>query len=184
MDQQADRINRMVEQFVLVEEIRSGKLQIHPDRVDLADIVERSCRQIASVSTGHKVECRVCGEVVVHADRRGLDLVLTNLLENAVKFSSRGSSIEVSLALVNDEAVVCVKDTGVGIPTDRQNHVFDRFYAVKPGLQKGVGLGLYISQQMVASHGGRMWFESVNGQGSSFYFSLPVAEPQRQVLHA
>ena len=184
MDQQADRINRMVEQFLLVEEIRSGRLHIRPDRVDLAEIVGRCCRQIGFLSTGHRVDCSVCGEVVVHADPRGLDLVLTNLLENAVKFSSQGSSIEVSLALVGSEAVVCVKDRGVGIPKDRQTHVFDRFYQVKPGLQKGVGLGLYISQQLVAGHGGRMWFESENGQGSSFYFSLPLAEPQRQAVHA
>lgn len=183
MDQQADRINRMVEQFLLVEEIRSGRIALRFERVDLSELVSSSCEQFSRPSPSRRVLCKLSGEAWVNADPRGLMIVLSNLLENALKFSPDSSPVEVSLAALDGIAQVRVRDNGVGIPKDKQEHLFDRFYQVQPGTQKGVGLGLYISQELVASHGGRMWLESKEGEGSSFFFAIPLAEARPMAVH-
>ncbi|HEX9015684.1 MAG TPA: ATP-binding protein, partial [Chloroflexota bacterium] len=183
MDQQADRVNRMVEQFLLVEEIRSGRLALNLERIDLAEIVARSCGRLGSAASAHAVICRVADGTYVDADERSLGLVLSNLLENALKFSPTGSPVEVTLSVAGAEARLSVRDHGVGIPEEKQGHVFDRFYQVQPGTSKGVGLGLYISQELIASHGGRMWLESREGEGSCFFFALPLSEARLRAVH-
>ncbi len=183
MDQQADRINRMVEQFLLVEEIRSGRLSIRPEKVDLTEVVGEVCDRLGKLTSSHEVSCTCCNHLFVNADARSLDLVLSNLLENALKFSPEGSAVEVTVCAVGGDAQVCVKDYGVGIPKDKLGFLFHRFYQVQPGTQKGAGLGLYISQELIASHGGRMWVESAEGEGSCFFFALPLARDDSIAAH-
>jgi len=179
MDRQVDRVNHMVEQFLLVEEIRSGRLLLRPEQVDLADVVVSSCEKARELAAGCSIEWQVPESVRVNADARRLSLVLSNLLDNAIKFSPQGSRVRVSVLVEDGEAVVCVRDSGVGIPRDKQGYVFERFYQVQPGTVRGIGLGLYISQEFVTSHGGRMWLESQEGEGSQFYFALPLAVSHR-----
>lgn len=175
MDRQVDRVNYMVEQFLLVEEIRSGRLLLRPQQVDLTDVVAHSCQKARELATGHVIEFPTAGSIYVTVDAKSLSLVLSNLLDNAIKFSPQGSKVRVNVSVEGGEAVVCVCDSGTGIPMDKQGYIFERFYQVQPGTLRGVGLGLYISQELVTSHGGRMWLESQEGEGSRFYFALPLA---------
>jgi signal transduction histidine kinase len=104
--------------------------------------------------------------------------VIRNLLSNAVKYSLEESRIMVHAYQEDDEAVVCVEDEGVGIPESAQDRVFERFYRVDneaTSRTRGAGLGLAISRAIVEAHGGRIWFESVPGEGSTFYVALPLA---------
>jgi two-component system, chemotaxis family, CheB/CheR fusion protein len=106
--------------------------------------------------------------------------VLNNLLENAIKYSSPDKPVTIGIAHPSQptsEVVVWVRDEGSGIGEEEQAHIFDRFYRVlaseSPQI-KGLGLGLYISHEIIIHHGGRMWLESKPGAGSTFYFSLPL----------
>lgn len=182
MDRQVDRVNHMVEQFLLVEEIRSGRLLLRPESVDLSSVVSAACERARALANGRFVECQPSASVQVTADGKSLTLILANLLDNALKFSPEGGIVSTTVSVEDKEAIVCVRDSGVGIPKDKQGYVFERFYQVQPGTLRGIGLGLYISQELVASHGGRMWLESQEGEGSRFYFALPLARPQARLV--
>jgi signal transduction histidine kinase len=104
------------------------------------------------------------------------------LLENAIRFSPRGGDVEAALIRQGAEAVVSVRDHGLGIPRERQARVFERYYRAHSGTSQdygGLALGLDASREIVARHGGRIWFESDPGQGSVFSFSLPLAPEER-----
>ena len=111
-------------------------------------------------------------------DSRRLNQVLGNLLSNALKFSSDGSEIEVGAhGAAGSEVIVWVKDTGTGIPTDQLEQIFDKYRQLSSGKNSGykdTGLGLVICKKIVEAHGGRIWVESKEGAGSTFFFSLPV----------
>jgi signal transduction histidine kinase len=116
---------------------------------------------------------------VVTGDRDRLEQVLGNLLENAVKYSPDGSDITVTVDDRGDSFVTAVCDRGIGIPADELGQVFERFHRgrqVSSTNYGGLGLGLYITKQIIERHGGAIWVESREGQGTSFYFSLPAAE--------
>ena len=114
----------------------------------------------------------------VAGDRDRLEQVLGNLLENAVKYSPDGSEIVVSVEDKGDHLITSVRDRGIGIPGDELSQVFERFHRgrqVSSTNYGGLGLGLYISKQIIERHGGTIWVESAEGVGTTFYFSLPVA---------
>jgi signal transduction histidine kinase len=115
----------------------------------------------------------------INGDRDRLEQVLGNLLENAVKYSPDGSDITVTVEDKGDTLLTAVCDRGIGIPADELNQVFERFHRgrqVSSTNYGGLGLGLYITKQIVERHGGSIWVESREGQGTTFYFSLPAAD--------
>jgi signal transduction histidine kinase len=112
----------------------------------------------------------------VNADRQRIEEVLTNLLQNAIKYSGDSRCIEVVVRRAEAEVVTSVRDFGVGIPEGEQDRIFERFFRatnVASPRHTGLGLGLYISYSIVSRHGGRIWVESKVGTGSTFYFALP-----------
>jgi signal transduction histidine kinase len=118
------------------------------------------------------------GPALVEGDPERLARVLQSLLDNAVRFSPRGGPVVASVSSAEATVVVAVKDQGVGIPPDRQARVFERYYRAHAGTADdygGLGLSLDMSREIVARHGGRMWFDSAPGQGSTFFFSVPLA---------
>jgi signal transduction histidine kinase len=103
--------------------------------------------------------------------------VLTNLVENAVKFAEDNSSITIQAELKGKEVIISVADEGIGIPPELHHKIFERFFqgnGRKAGRRKGAGLGLAICQGIVETHGGKIWVESQTGKGSKFSFSLPL----------
>lgn len=113
----------------------------------------------------------------ITADIEKMKLVLQNLFDNAIKYNVEGGEIEVELRKENQEIVFSIKDTGIGIPEDQQGRVFTKFFRAANALKKetgGSGLGLFITKNIIESHGGKIWFFSKEGEGSTFYFSLPI----------
>ena len=109
----------------------------------------------------------------VLADVERIQKVVTNLVHNALKFTPAGGAVEVAAEMADQEVILSVKDTGVGIPAENLPRIFERFYkADRARSSGGTGLGLAIAKHIVQGHGGRIWAESVEGQGSTFYFSL------------
>src|SRR5215204_4480066 len=116
--------------------------------------------------------------IIGNWDRDRLGQILDNLLGNAVNYSSKGGEIVVRVKAINDEAQVQVEDQGIGIAADVLPRLFDRFYQGQdPGVNAGLGLGLYIARMLVEAHGGRIWAESETGKGSTFVISLPRGLP-------
>ena len=116
----------------------------------------------------------------IEADGQRLKQVMFNLLGNAIKFSGDGSNISISAEVVNGELLVRVADQGVGIAEEELSSVFNKFYQAKnPAKVGGLGLGLYISKQIIEAHGGRIWAESTEGEGSIFSFTLPLPSDRR-----
>ena len=126
------------------------------------------------------VTAAVAPDLQAWGDRDASEQIVTNLVDNAIKYSPHGG--EVLLSIQEDAktgmAVLSVRDHGIGIPVSQQEKIFHRFFratnAIKLGLE-GSGLGLYLSRELIQLHGGHIWFESVEGQGSTFFISLPLA---------
>jgi len=176
---QIDRMSRLILELLDVSRIETGRLDIRREPIPwtafVSDVVHRHHTAVSdrrfqlNLPVGHK---RVLG------DRDRLEQVLGNLMENAVKYSPDGSEILVTVEDRGDQVVTSVADRGIGIPTDELGQVFERFHRgrqVSSTNYGGLGLGLYITKQIVERHGGTIWVESREGQGTTFSFSLPCA---------
>ena len=116
--------------------------------------------------------------VAVIADPSRLQEVLANIIDNAIKYSPINTQVSVSFSREKDLAKVQVKDGGFGIPDEAKVHLFEKFYRVNRSSSeaKGTGLGLFVTKELVERQGGNIWFDSQVGQGTSFYFTLPLAK--------
>src|SRR4029077_9992065 len=175
---QIDRMSRLILELLDVPRIEPGRLEIRREPIPwttfVSDVVHRHHTALserrfqAHLPVGHK---RVLG------DRDRLEQVLGNLMENAVKYSPDGSEILVSVEDRGDQLVTSVADRGIGIPTDELGQVFERFYRgrqVSSTNYGGLGLGLYITKQIVERHNGTICVGSKERAGTTFFFSLPV----------
>lgn len=177
--QQSDRIDALVRDFLDVSSMRWGRVKLAPAPLDLTALVAECVARKSALTPKHQLVISRRDPARVVGDRERLSQVVENLLDNAVKFSPVGGEIEVRVTREQGRAVVSVRDHGVGIPIDRRRHLFERFYRAHIGTPYdygGLGVGLYISREIVRQHGGDIWFESEEGKGSTFYFSLPLAE--------
>lgn len=173
--QQFDRLTALVDRLLDVSRIRAGKLELHVEEFDLADVIRDVASRFAEPAA--RVGCRLTVEapasVVGAWDQLRLEQVLINLLGNAIKFCDH-RPIEVLLTADDDEIRLAVRDSGVGIPRERIPYIFERFErGVSSRNYAGLGLGLYVSRQIVAAHGGEITVESEQGKGSVFQVRLP-----------
>ena len=177
--QQSDRIDALLQEFLEVSRMRWGRIELTRKRIDLTALVAEAVAAAQATTKIHKLTLARRDPAWVQGDRERLDQVMGTLLDNAVRYSPHGGEIEVQVAREGNQVVVSVKDQGVGIPKERQAHLFERFYRAHIGTPfdyGGLGVALYISREIIRHHGGRMWFESEEGKGSTFYLSLPAAD--------
>lgn len=174
-----ERIDHLVQDMLEVSKIRSTGVQLDKEQFDLAEMVRVLADQLQLISPRHRLIVRAKGPVDVNADEERIEIVLTNLIDNAVRYSPQGGDVEIEVADRDQEVEVTVIDHGLGIPKDKQKLVFEPFFQVYPATAGlgGMGLGLYTSKQIVEAHRGRIWFESEEGKGSTFHFSLPRRDP-------
>ena len=166
-----------------VSRVEAGRMDLEVARFHLRGMIEDAFVLVREQAIARRQTLTLDVDPALGAvsgDERRVKQVVTNLVTNAVKFTPEGGRITVSARCGDGEALVSVADTGIGIAASDQGSIFEAFQQVSQGpepRQEGTGLGLTLSQQIVALHGGRMWVESEPGRGSTFTFSLPLAEP-------
>ncbi|MBI4318376.1 MAG: response regulator [Chloroflexi bacterium] len=173
----ARRMNEMIQDLVESSRLESGQLELHKDTADLLDLMSSLSQRIGTQEDQQRINV-VSSEWVppVAVDLSRIERAFTNVISNALKYSSAQAPVLVEVAREDGDAVVCVRDRGVGIAADDLPHLFQRFYRAKTGYrQEGIGLGLYIARLIIEAHGGRIWVDSEVGKGSAFYVALPVA---------
>lgn len=173
----ADRITRIVNDLLDISQLHQGQLHLALEIIDLPELVGEVADTMALTTDKHNIQVVRAEPVAVQGDRGRLEQVLVNLVSNGIKYSPGGGDIDLEVAVQGGEAVVSVRDKGVGIPNAKQDRIFDRFYRAHnstPHDYGGIGVGLYIVREIVSRHGGRTWFESEEDKGSTFYFSLPL----------
>ena len=173
----ADELSRLVIQLLDFSRMDADRVEVRPQRCNLRELVEGVVSQSGPVVANHEVDMVVPVGLQVSVDPDAFGQVLLNLLTNAVKFSPAGSSIRVHARSAGDEAVVSVRDEGVGISPADQERIFERFYQARnsDASRRGTGIGLAIVRRFVEMHGGRIWVDSSPGTGSTFTFTLPLA---------
>jgi signal transduction histidine kinase len=180
---QAARLGRIIDELLDVSRIESGKLEFHMSPVDVGRMVREVVERTRLAASQHTLVVEVAGsEQPIEADRDHLEQVLDNLLSNAIKYSPEGGKILVRVWDQDDQVVFSVRDHGVGIPVDQLDSVFGLFYQAEDPVSRrtgGMGLGLYISREIIVRHGGRIWCESAPGQGSTFFVALPRQAVER-----
>jgi PAS domain S-box-containing protein len=177
---QIDRMSRLILELLDVSRIETGRLEIRREPIAWPQFVRDVVHRHHTAVSDRRFHLSVpdAGKIVT-GDRDRLEQVLGNLLENAVKYSPDGSDVTVTVEDKGETLVTAVCDRGIGIPADELNQVFERFHRgrqVSSTNYGGLGLGLYITKQIIERHGGAIWVESKEGQGTTFYFSLPAAE--------
>jgi two-component system phosphate regulon sensor histidine kinase PhoR len=179
METEVDALTQMVEELLELSRIESGRVPFRLTPTKVADVVLPVVDRLRAQAerAGLQVSVDLPSPIPpIMADAQRIQQVVTNLMHNAIKFTPPGGQVTVSAEAVANEVVVAVRDTGVGIPEDALPRIFERFYkADRSRAGEGTGLGLSIAKHIVQGHGGRIWTESKEGKGSTFYFALPVA---------
>lgn len=183
MSVQLNRIVSLVSDLLDVTKIQSGKMPMSREEFNINHLIEEIVNEISVSNKNHNnIVIQSTTNRTVIADRFRIGQVITNFLTNAIKYSPPNSKITVSAYNENDRIVVYIKDNGVGIPSEEFSLVFDRFFQSRrprsdEGRLSSLGLGLYISAEIIKRHGGQIWLNSKVGKGSTFYFSLPAPSP-------
>ncbi len=175
----ARRMSSMIQDLVESARLETGQLELQRQPIDLGLLISDLLHRVGSQEEQSRIRClSYQGLPLVLADAERVERVLTNLITNALKYSPPETEVLVSARAEPQEVVVSVTDWGVGIAPEGLSHVFERFYRAEGQRRtSGLGLGLYIARILVEAQKGRIWVESQLGKGSSFYFTLPLAEP-------
>ncbi len=180
---EVDRMSRTVDNLLTLARADSLGLELLRGPVDLEQAVRSACAPLQALATGRGVRLSLDVEPMsLDADAQQLHQAITNLIDNAIKFTRPGGEVTISTWRSDSEVGVTVSDTGPGIPTAAQPHIFDRFFRADASRSRdsgGSGLGLAITAEIVGAHGGRVWVDSREGAGSAFSIGLPAdAQPE------
>jgi PAS domain S-box-containing protein len=171
----ADRLNNLIEQLLDTTRIQAGKLQLNLTQFDLDELINETVEGVQHTVT-HKIVKQGGITRLITADKPRMEQVLTNLLTNAVKYSPKADKVIITVGEQENAAIISVQDFGVGIPKEKQQRIFERFYRAEEHSTQfhGLGIGLYITSEIVKEHGGVLKVESEEGKGSTFSLALPV----------
>lgn len=171
-----NRLDSLIADLLDVSRIQAGKLQFNMSEFNLKELIKDSIDAIQPTSTKHKILCTECPDVTIYGDMHRLEQVFMNLLSNALKYSPDAEQVEVEIKKTSKQITVSVKDYGVGISKKNISKLFERFYRVEKTAKQfsGLGIGLYISSEIVLRHGGKIAVDSEEGKGSKFTVTLPI----------
>ncbi len=175
----ADLLDRLIEDLLDLSRIESGEFKVRLAAIDITKIIDKAIlsRQLFADNQEVTLENNLPRDLpLIRADRERILQVIINILENSIKFNRRGGKVAITAPTrLNDKITFCISDTGIGIPGDELDRVFDKFYQVDSSGKrkyKGCGLGLAISKSIIELHNGRIWVESEVGAGSKFFIEL------------
>ncbi|MGN6619040.1 MAG: PAS domain S-box protein [Ilyomonas sp.] len=179
--QQVNKLSNLISDLLDISKIHTGKLPFSFSSFDLVSLLDEVREMMQQSKTTHKIELN-CNqkELIIYADRQRIEQVIINLVSNAIKYSPGANRVIISCKRSGDTASVSVQDFGLGIDADEQKRIFERFYRVQGATNhiSGLGIGLYISHEIINRHSGKFMVESVPGQGSTFTFEIPVSPQQ------
>lgn len=177
MNQQITRLTSLVEDLLDITKIQSGKMQFNESPFDFNELILEITEQMKLTSTRHTIALELLESKTVCADRYRIGQVISNLLSNAIKYSPDKHKIVVRSSATETNVFLYVDDFGIGIAEDQLGKIFEQFYRVTGDIQNtfpGLGIGLYISSEIIKRQHGKIWVESLEGKGSTFCFTLPV----------
>jgi len=178
------RLERLISDLLDVTKINAGKMYYAKEQVNFRDLITQSIESLQHTITSHEIILETVPEITYVGDQLRLEQVLHNFMSNAVKYSPKASKIVVNSQVDENNIIVSVQDFGIGIARENIDKLFDRYYRVDNTAMRleGLGLGLFISAEILRKHGGSFWIESEIGKGSTFYFRLPLQNAQKSEI--
>ncbi|HXI00096.1 MAG TPA: HAMP domain-containing sensor histidine kinase [Sphingobacteriaceae bacterium] len=175
-NKQVDKLTVLVDDLLDVTKIQSGKMIYNFDNFDISEIINEVVSQVQITSQSHQIIIKNNISAIIKGDRHRLEQVISNFLSNAIKYSPDADQIIISSELTDNTVQISVRDFGIGIPIDIQQFIFERFFRVSESSHQfsGLGLGLYISAEIIKRHGGDVGLKSNGDEGSEFYFNIPM----------
>ncbi|HEY0754906.1 MAG TPA: PAS domain S-box protein [Ktedonobacteraceae bacterium] len=179
MNAQFDKLTTLINDLLDISRMQSGKLAFRPEDLDLDTLIEETVENMQAATTTHQLLIEGSTGAWVHGDKERLGQVYINLLTNAIKYSPEAQKVVICLEPDREQkrAIISIKDFGIGIDQSYHEQIFERFYQVTDPEERtypGLGIGLYISSEIVVRHHGQMWVKSAKGEGATFFVALPV----------
>ncbi|WP_207426411.1 histidine kinase N-terminal 7TM domain-containing protein [Pedobacter sp. SYSU D00535] len=174
---QTDKLAGLINDLLDVSKIESGKMQYHLEDFPISEVIEDCIDFANNTSSNHIVVLEGNSDLQVRADRNRLEQVICNLLSNAIKYSPESPVVSINVSQHGSFCHVSVKDLGIGIPRQKHEQLFQKFYRAENVEQRfaGLGIGLFIANEIVLRHGGKMTIDSEEGKGATFSFLVPLA---------
>jgi len=173
------RMQKLISDLVTVSRIQDEELALQPQEVSLEQLTRRVLSEFEFFSNAEGVEIEIEVEQDLpkaKADRSQLKMVIENLLDNAIRYTEQGT-VEITISQEGDKVQFKIEDDGIGVPKEDQKYVFNKFFRSKNAAEyqvRGTGLSLYIAKKIIEQSGGKIWFESEQGRGTTFWFTLPI----------
>jgi PAS domain S-box-containing protein len=174
---QIGKMSALISGFLNVSRFEAGKIHLDKKKFELNELLRDTLNEAGIASNTHELIFNPLNEIEIIADREKIESVILNLISNAIKYSPKSKLVKIESQVHEGSAIVRITDEGMGIRPDEQERLFDRYYRVDSNQMKnisGFGIGLYLSAEIINRHNGKIWVESILGEGSTFCFSLPI----------
>ena len=177
MDKQVDKLTKLIVDLLDVTKIENGHLEFSKEDFDGNELINEIVEEMQRSTISHKINVEYCDTKIINGDRNRIGQVLINLISNAIKYSPEASDILITCNNEKNKIKICVKDYGIGIRSSNLENIFDRFFRITGDSREtfpGLGLGLFISKEIIKRHNGEILVKSDEGKGSTFCFTLPL----------
>jgi signal transduction histidine kinase len=177
MDVQLNKLTKLISDLLDMSRMQSGKLDLQIEPFDLDTFIHETVENLQAATLTHQILVEGRADAQIEGDKDRLGQVFINLLTNAVKYSPHADKVIVRVRRDAEQVIISVQDFGIGIAEAHHQKIFERFYQVTDPEEKtypGLGIGLHISHEIVERHSGRIWVESIKGEGAIFFVSLPL----------
>ena len=181
MDKQVDKLTKLIVELLDATKIENGQLKFSKEDFDFNALVLETAEEMQRTTQKHTIKVELATTKIICGDKDRIGQVIINLVSNAIKYSPNANEILITSSIENNSIKLCVRDFGIGIPEEKQANVFDRFFRVSGDKQDtfpGLGLGLFISSEIIKRHEGNLTVKSIPGEGATFCFTLPLTAHQ------